>query len=179
MIFGLSRTTGRLQPWAPGVWGWEVWLDGMEITQFTYFQQCGGYNCHPVPIEITYGIERLAMLIQNKRTIYDIIWHQPANITYGDIYRDSEREHCQYNFDHSSVDQLFALFDIYEKRSWQSNPEKPNIPSVRLLLKKCSHTFNLLDARGAISLTERVAYISRIRHIAKSIADIYIKNNVH
>ncbi|MBT5855361.1 glycine--tRNA ligase subunit alpha [bacterium] len=165
-----------------GAWGvgWEVWLNGMEVTQFTYFQQCGGYDCDPIPVEITYGIERLAMYIQEKESVFDIVWqnHNGNIVTYGDIYKDSEIESCKYNFEHADVDRLFLLFKEYESEANAMIEAK--LPTVAYdFCLKCSHTFNLLDARGAISVTERMAYILRIRTIAKAIAGAYLVSKGH
>jgi len=161
-----------------GAWGvgWEVWLDGMEVTQFTYFQQCGGYDVTPIPVEITYGLERLAMYIQGKDKIVDIIWqaHNGKEVTYGDIYKQSEIESCHYNFEDANTERLLLLFDLYEAECKDIVEKKLAFPSYDLCLK-CSHTFNLLDARGAISVTERMAYILRIRKLAKAIAGLYLE----
>lgn len=161
-----------------GAWGvgWEVWLDGMEVTQFTYFQQCGGFDLKPISVEITYGIERLAMFIQNKESVYDILWHQDSqtSVTYGDLYRNTEIEQCHYNFNIASIDRLFTLFDAYEKECLQILAAGFVTPAYDYCLK-CSHTFNLLDARGAISVTERVATILRIRKLARACAELYMK----
>jgi glycyl-tRNA synthetase alpha chain len=162
-----------------GAWGvgWEVWLNGMEVTQFTYFQQCGGFDVDPISVEITYGIERLAMFIQNKKSIFDIVWqdHNGKQITYGDIYKPSEIEHCKYNFEAANTEDLFNLFNIYEKETINSLSHNLAVPAYDYCLK-CSHMFNLLDARGAISVTERMAYILRIRTLARDCAKIYLKN---
>lgn len=153
-----------------GAWGlgWEVWLNGMEITQFTYFQQCGGFDCDPIPVEITYGLERLAMFIQKKKSVFDIEWMKTKDsvVTYKDIYLDFEIEHCKYNFEDSNPDMLFDLFNKYEKECKQL-VEKGRVFSAYDYCLKCSHTFNLLDARGSISVTERMAYILRIRKLAQ------------
>lgn len=165
-----------------GAWGlgWEVWLDGMEVTQFTYFQQCGGYECRPISVEITYGLERLAMFIQNKTSVFDIVWQQNENsITlYSDIYKQYEIEHCHYNFEESDSDNLFKLFEIYENECIRLYNKKLAHPAYEFCLK-CSHTFNLLDARGAISVTERTAFILRIRTLAKECAKAYLINGGH
>ena len=162
-----------------GAWGlgWEVWLDGMEVTQFTYFQQCGGYDCLPIPIEITYGLERLAMFVQNKPNVFDIIWQDKLgkSITYGDVYKQFEYEHCCYNFKHSTETTLFNLFDIYEKETQHIIDKKLPFPAYEMCLK-CSHLFNLLDARGVISVSERTAYILRIRKLAQQCAKAYLKS---
>lgn len=156
-----------------GAWGvgWEVWLDGMEITQFTYFQQCGGIDCHPVSIEITYGLERLAMYLQDVDSIYEIKWND--DISYGDIFLQGEIEQCTYNFEASSPDLLFKLFSIYEEEAKQLIEKNLVLPSLDYVLK-CSHCFNLLDARGVIAVAERTRYISRIRHLARQIAHQYL-----
>lgn len=156
-----------------GAWGvgWEVWLDGMEITQFTYFQQCGGLDCDPVSIEITYGLERLAMYLQDVDTIYNIKWNDAVN--YGDIFLQSEVEQCTYNFEASNPDLLFKLFSLYEEEAKQLIEKGLVLPSLDYVLK-CSHTFNLLDARGVIAVTERTRYIGRIRHLARQVAHLYL-----
>ncbi|MCS7030382.1 MAG: glycine--tRNA ligase subunit alpha [Gloeomargarita sp. SKYG116] len=157
-----------------GAWGvgWEVWLDGMEITQFTYFQQCGSIDCQPVSIEITYGLERLAMYLQNVDTIWDIRWND--QVTYGDIYRDNEVEQCTYNFQTADPQILFQLFTLYEKEAQQLLAQNLVTPTLDYVLK-CSHTFNLLEARGVIAVTERTRYIARIRHLARQVAQLYIQ----
>ncbi len=164
-----------------GAWGvgWEVWLDGMEITQFTYFQQCGGFDLAPISVEITYGIERLAMFIQKKATVYDVIWHEDEHqvVTYGDIYKESEIDHCHYNFTDANTDRLFELFKLYEAESLDTIAAGRVAPAYDYCLK-CSHVFNLLDARGAISVTERMAYILRIRKLARSCAERYLERVV-
>jgi glycyl-tRNA synthetase alpha chain len=160
-----------------GAWGvgWEVWLDGMEITQFTYFQQCGGIDLKPISVELTYGLERLAMFIQKKNNVFDVIWQnsQQGPVTYGDIYRDFEVEQCVYNFEKASIPDLFVLFDIYEKEAYQALEDSLVAPAYDACLK-CSHVFNLLDARGAISVSERMAFILRIRKISRKCAHVYI-----
>ena len=157
-----------------GAWGvgWEVWLDGMEVTQFTYFQQCGGIDCFPVSIEITYGLERLAMYLQEVDTIYNIRWTD--NIKYGDIFLQSEIEQCTYNFEASNPDLLFKLFNLYEEEAKQLIEKSLVLPGLDYVLK-CSHSFNLLDARGVIAVTERTRYIGRIRHLARKIAHLYLE----
>lgn len=156
-----------------GAWGlgWEVWLDGMEITQFTYFQQCGGYTCKPISVEITYGIERLAMFIQNVSSVYDIIWHKNKNMVtqYGDLYKKSEVQYCHYNFEYANIERLFLLFDEYEKECLLCLTQQLTTPAYDYCLK-CSHTFNLLDARSAISVSERATYILRVRKLAQACA---------
>ena len=157
-----------------GAWGlgWEVWLDGMEITQFTYFQQLGGIDLDPVTLEITYGLERISMYLQSKESVFDLEWNQ--NCTYGDIHHRSEYEHSKYNFELSSIDMLFTMFDLCEKESKRLCEENLPWPAYDFCLK-CSHIFNLLDARGAISITERTKYIARVRHLASKAAKLYLK----
>ena len=156
-----------------GAWGvgWEVWLDGMEVTQFTYFQQCGGIDCHPIPIEITYGLERIAMFLQNKNSIWDLNWDK--NTTYGDIWLDFEKDQCNFNFRESNPDNLRNLFDLYKLEAENLISKNLTFPSLDLVLK-CSHCFNLLDARGAISVTDRAQYIEKIRNLAKEVARSWI-----
>jgi len=153
-----------------GAWGvgWEVWLDGMEVTQFTYFQQCGGIDCHPIPIEITYGLERIAMFLQNKESIWDLNWDQ--NTTYRDIWLDFEKDQCNYNFRESNPDNLRNLFDLYKEEAESLVIKNLTFPALDFVLK-CSHCFNLLDARGVISVTERAQYIEKIRNLAKEVAN--------
>ena len=159
-----------------GAWGvgWEVWLDGMEITQFTYFQQCGGIDCDPIPIEITYGLERIAMFLQNKDSIWDLNWDK--NTTYGDIWLDFEKDQCNFNFSESNPDNLRNLFDLYKEEAESLISKNLIFPSLDFVLK-CSHCFNLLDARGAISVTDRAQYIEKIRNLAKEVANSWAKNN--
>lgn len=157
-----------------GAWGvgWEVWLNGMEITQFTYFQQAGGFDCKPVSVEITYGLERLAMYLQNKSSVYDLQWND--SVTYGDLYLQSEIQNSKYNFDYSNSEMLFELFQKYEKEALQLIENNLVYPSYDYVLK-CSHSFNLLDARGVISVTERTGYIKRINNLARMVAKEYLK----
>lgn len=157
-----------------GAWGvgWEVWLDGMEITQFTYFQQCGGIDCRPVSIEITYGLERLAMYLQDVDAITKIKWN--GQIDYGEIYLQNEVEQCTYNFEASNPELLFNLFSLYEQEAKQVIEKGLVIPSLDYVLK-CSHSFNLLDARGVIAVAERTRYIGRIRNLAKEVANLYLQ----
>jgi len=159
---------------AVGAWGvgWEVWLDGMEVTQFTYFQQCGGIDCRPVSIEITYGLERLTMYLQNVDAIFDIKWND--TLTYGDVFLQSEIENSTYNFEASDPDKLFTLFDLFEQEASRLMELGLVIPSYEHVLK-CSHTFNLLDARGVISVTERTRYITRVRNLARKVAQLYLE----
>ncbi|MFK5927576.1 MAG: glycine--tRNA ligase subunit alpha [Desulfuromusa sp.] len=157
-----------------GAWGlgWEVWLDGMEITQFTYFQQCGGFELKPIPGEITYGIERIAMYLQGVDNVYDLEWVD--GIKYGDIHHQTEVQFSHYNFEEADTDMLFQLFDMYEKESLQLVAKDLVFPAYDFVLK-CSHAFNLLDARSAISVTERASYIGRVRNMSKLCAAGYIK----
>ena len=159
---------------AVGAWGvgWEVWLDGMEVTQFTYFQQCGGIDCKPVSVEITYGLERLTMYLQNVNSIFDIHWND--ELTYGDVFLQGEIENSTYNFEASDPELLFTLFGLFEKEVERLIEKSLVLPAYDNVLK-CSHTFNLLDARGAISVTERTRYILRIRNLARQVAQLYLK----
>lgn len=156
-----------------GAWGlgWEVWLDGMEITQFTYFQQVGSVDVKPVSVEITYGLERLAMYIQGKENVYDLEWVN--GITYGNVFHRNEVEQSTYNFELADIDLLFTLFDQYEKEAIRVIEEGFVLPAYDYVLK-CSHTFNLLDARGAISVSERTAFITRVRNMARLCAQGYL-----
>ena len=158
-----------------GAWGlgWEVWLDGMEVTQFTYFQQCGGLDCKPVSGEITYGLERLAMFIQEKENVYDITW--VGDVTYGDIFLQNEIEYSKYNFEVSDIEMLKTLFNLYEKEALRVLEEVSLVQPAFDYVLKCSHTFNLLDARGAISVTERTHYIGRVRNMARLCAKKFIE----
>ena len=157
-----------------GAWGlgWEVWLDGMEITQFTYFQQAGGIDLKPISVEITYGLERIAMYLQGKDNVYDIEW--ATGIHYRDIHHQSEVEFSCYNFEEADIEMLFKLFDMYEQESLRMSKRGLILPAYDYCLK-CSHTFNLLDARKAISVTERVGYIGRVRNLARLCAEGYVK----
>ena len=152
--------------------GWEVWLDGMEITQFTYFQQMGAIDMDVVPSEITYGLERIAMFVQKVDSVYDLIWTN--NVKYGDIHHKSEVEHSMYNFEIASTEMLFQLFNMYESEAKKILEHKIVLPAYDYVLK-CSHTFNLLDARNAISVTERTGYIGRVRALASICCQMYIK----
>lgn len=151
--------------------GWEVWLDGMEITQFTYFQQVGGIEVRPVSAEITYGIERLAMFIQGVDSIFDLEWVD--HISYRDVFMQNEIEFSKYNFEHSDVESLFTLFDMYETEAQRLIERDLVLPGYDYVLK-CSHVFNLLDARGAISVTERTYFIKRVRALARHAAQKYL-----
>jgi len=157
-----------------GAWGlgWEVWLDGMEITQFTYFQQVGGVDLHPVCAEITYGIERIAMYIQGIDNVYDLQWNE--RVTYGDVHHQGEVEWSVYNFEKADVEMLRRLFDMYEGEGIRVAEMDLVLPTYDCCLK-CSHTFNMLNARGAISVAERTSYIGRVRNLARLSAELYIK----
>ena len=159
-----------------GAWGlgWEIWLNGMEITQFTYFQQVGGLECTPVTGEITYGLERLAMYIQNVDSIYDLVWADGpmGTVTYGDVFHQNEVEQSTYNFEHADVDALFKQFDQCEKDSQKLIEANLPLPAYEQVMK-ASHAFNLLDARHAISVTERQRYILRVRTLSKAVAQAY------
>jgi glycyl-tRNA synthetase alpha chain len=159
-----------------GAWGlgWEVWLNGMEVTQFTYFQQVGGIDCKPITGEITYGLERLAMYLQGVDNVYDLVWTQGPNgkLLYRDVYHQNEVEQSTYNFEHSDVEFLLSAFGSYEKQAKYLMQQQLALPAYEQVLK-CAHSFNLLDARGAISVTERAAYIGRIRNLARSVAQSY------
>lgn len=157
-----------------GAWGigWEVWLDGMEITQFTYFQQIGGIDTHPVSVEITYGLERIAMYIQQKDNVYDLVWTD--GVTYGDIWHENEYEQSVYSYEISDHDMLFKLFDMYEAEATRIIKLGYVLPAYDYVLKS-SHTFNLLDAAGAISLSERTEYIARVRKLSRMCAKAYLK----
>jgi glycyl-tRNA synthetase alpha chain len=158
---------------AVGAWGvgWEVWLDGMEVTQFTYFQQCGGLDCKPVSIEITYGLERLSMYLQGVDSIFDLRWNE--TLTYGDVYLQSEIESSRYNFEASDPELLLTLFKLYEQDAQRLMGLGLVVPSFDQVLK-CSHTFNLLDARGVISVAERTQYIRKIRGLARDVAKLHL-----
>ena len=158
-----------------GAWGlgWEVWLDGMEITQFTYFQQVGGIDLMPICAEITYGVERIAMYMQNVDNVFDLEWVD--GVTYGDVFHQNEVEQSYYNFELADTESLFALFDAYEREAQRVLDAGKVLPAYDWVLK-CSHTFNLLDARGAISVTERTSYIARVRHLARRTAQAYLKS---
>jgi glycyl-tRNA synthetase alpha chain len=163
-----------------GAWGlgWEVWLNGMEVTQFTYFQQVGGLDCNPVTGEITYGLERLCMYLQNKENVFDLVWTEwmengvRRTLTYGDVYHQNEVEQSTYNFEHSNAPKLFELFTFFEGEAKRLLDAKLPLPGYEMILK-AAHTFNLLDARGAISVTERAAYIGRIRTLSRLVAQAY------
>jgi glycyl-tRNA synthetase alpha chain len=166
-----------------GAWGlgWEVWLNGMEVTQFTYFQQVGGIDCRPITGEITYGLERLAMYLQGVDNVYNLVWTDTGSapsggkIFYGDVYLQNEKEQSAYNFEHSDVDFLFTAFTAHEKQAKYLMEQQLALPAYEQVLKGV-HTFNLLDARGAISVTERAAYIGRLRNLARTVAQSYFES---
>jgi glycyl-tRNA synthetase alpha chain len=171
-----------------GAWGlgWEVWLNGMEVTQFTYFQQVGGIDCKPITGEITYGLERLAMYLQGVDNVYDLVWTQGADgskLSYGDVYLQNEKEQSAYNFEHVDVEFLLGnvekgipgAFASHEKQAKHLMEQQLALPAYEQVLK-CAHSFNLLDARGAISVTERAAYIGRIRNLARGVAQSYYES---
>ena len=159
-----------------GAWGlgWEVWLNGMEVTQFTYFQQVGGLDCRPVTGEITYGLERIAMYLQGVESVFDLVWtrHGETVVTYGDVYHQNEVEQSAYNFEFADVEHLFRLFDHCEQQSLNLIDRGLPLPAYEQVLK-ASHTFNLLDARSAISVTERQRFILRVRTLARAVAQAY------
>ena len=159
-----------------GAWGlgWEVWLNGMEVTQFTYFQQVGGLECKPVTGEITYGLERIAMYLQGVKSLFDLVWTEGPQgvVTYGDVFHQNEVEQSAYNFEHANVDELFKQFDECEKQSQHLIEKDLPLPAYEQMLT-ASHTFNLLDARHAISVTERQRFILRIRNLSRAVAENY------
>jgi glycyl-tRNA synthetase alpha chain len=158
-----------------GAWGlgWEVWLDGMEITQFTYFQQVGGIDLFPISVEITYGVERIAMYLQDVDNVYRIKWNE--SVLYGDIYLEPEREYSIYNFEEADAAMLRRLFDAYEAEGEKLIERRELVFPAYDFCLKCSHVFNILDARGALSVTERTNYIARVRNLAKMSAELYVK----
>ena len=164
-----------------GAWGlgWEVWLDGMEVTQFTYFQEVGSLSCKPVLGEITYGLERLAMYLQDVESVFDLVWTRNADgtpgVTYRDVYHQNEVEQSRYNFELSDVDMLFRHFGEYEQEAKRLIEAQCVLPGYEMVMK-ASHTFNLLDARGAISVTERAAYIGRVRTLSRAVAQAYYES---
>jgi glycyl-tRNA synthetase alpha chain len=159
-----------------GAWGlgWEVWLNGMEVTQFTYFQQVGSLDCEPVTGEITYGLERIAMYLQGVKSVFDLVWTHGPNgvVTYGDVFHQNEVEMSAYNFEHADVDSLFSWFDSCERESNNLIENDLPLPAYEMMMK-ASHTFNLLDARHAISVTERASFIGRIRALSRAVAEKY------
>ena len=154
--------------------GWEVWCDGMEVTQFTYFQQMAGVECKPVSVEITYGLERLCMFIQNKKSVFDLIWNDEG-ITYKDVFHQSEKEFSAYNFEYANTDNLFKIFEMLEEETKLLVEKNISLPAYDQCLK-CSHVFNILDARGVISVLQRAEYIARIRELTKSIGKVWIES---
>lgn len=164
-----------------GAWGlgWEVWLNGMEITQFTYFQEVGSIDCNPTTGEITYGLERLAMYLQGKENVFDLVWSACQEngtyreLTYGDVYHQNEVEQSAYNFEQSNIAKLFELFAFYESETKRLLEARLALPGYEMILK-AAHTFNLLDARGAISVTERAGYMARIRSLSRLVAQAYV-----
>jgi glycyl-tRNA synthetase alpha chain len=158
-----------------GAWGlgWEVWLDGMEVTQFTYFQEVGSLACRPVLGEITYGLERLAMYLQGKESIYDLVW--TPGVSYGDVYRQNEVEQSRYNFELANPEMLFRHFGEFEAEAKRLIEAQCVLPAYEMVMKS-SHAFNLLDARGAISVTERAAYVARVRALARAVAQAYYES---
>jgi len=158
-----------------GAWGlgWEVWLNGMEVTQFTYFQQVGGLDCKPVLGELTYGLERLAMYLQGKESVFDLVWVD--GVTYGNVYHQNEVEQSRYNFELADTAMLFQHFGQFESEAKRLMEAQCTLPAYEMVLR-CSHTFNLLDARGAISVTERAAYIGRVRNLARRVAQTYFES---
>ena len=158
-----------------GAWGlgWEVWLDGMEVTQFTYFQEVGSLSCKPVLGEITYGLERLALYLQGKESVFDLVW--TPGVTYRDVYHQNEVEQSRYNFELSNTDLLFRHFSEYESEAKRLIEAECTLPGYEMVMK-ASHTFNLLDARGAISVTERAAYIGRVRALSRAVAKAYYES---
>ena len=154
--------------------GWEVWCDGMEVTQFTYFQQMAGLECNPISVEITYGLERLCMFIQNKKNVFDLAWNNEG-ILYRDVFHQSEKEFSAYNFDYANTENLFKIFDMLESEAKFLIEKKISLPAYDQCLKS-SHVFNLLDARGVISVAQRAEYIARIRDLTKEIGKIWIES---
>ena len=156
--------------------GWEVWCDGMEITQFTYFQQMAGFECKPISVEITYGLERICMFTQQKKNVYDLIWNN-NNVEYREVFQQAEKEFSAYNFEYANTNNLFKIFDMLESEAKSLVEKKISLPAYDQCLK-ASHVFNILDARGAISVAQRAEYIGRIREITKSAAEIWINTQV-
>lgn len=153
--------------------GWEVWLDGMEVTQFTYFQQVGGIELNPISVELTYGLERIAMFIQKKDNVFDILWND--SLTYGDVRKREEFEFSTYNFEIADVEKHVRLFGDYEQEAFRCMEKNLVLPAYDMVIK-CSHVFNILDARGALSVTERTSYIARVRNMAKMVAEAFIES---
>ncbi len=153
--------------------GWEVWCDGMEVTQFTYFQQMAGMECNPISVEITYGLERLCMFIQSKKNVFDLIWNDEG-ILYKDVFHQAEKEFSAYNFEYANTDKLFKIFDMLEEEAKSLIEKKISLPAYDQCLKS-SHVFNILDARGVISVAQRAEYIARIRDLTKEIGKIWVE----
>ena len=156
--------------------GWEVWCDGMEITQFTYFQQMAGFECKPVSVELTYGLERICMFTQQKKNVYDLIWNNDG-VQYREVFHQAEKEFSAYNFEYANTENLFKIFDMYENEAKSLVEKKISLPAYDQCLK-ASHIFNVLDARGAISVAQRAEYIGRIREITKSAAKVWIDTQI-
>ena len=156
--------------------GWEVWCDGMEITQFTYFQQMAGFECKPVSVELTYGLERICMFTQQKKNVYDLIWNNDG-VEYREVFHQAEKEFSTYNFEYANIENLFKIFDMCENEAKSLVEKKISLPAYDQCLK-ASHIFNVLDARGAISVAQRAEYIGRIREITKSAAKIWIDTQI-
>ena len=154
--------------------GWEVWCDGMEISQFTYFQQMAGFECKPVSVEITYGLERICMFTQQKKNVYDLVWNDEG-IDYREVFHQSEKEFSAYNFEHANTENLFKIFDMHESEAKSLVEKNISLPAYDQCLK-ASHVFNVLDARGAISVAQRAEYIGRIREITKQAAEIWVES---
>ncbi len=154
--------------------GWEVWCDGMEISQFTYFQQMAGFECKPVSVEITYGLERICMFTQQKKNVYDLVWNEEG-IDYREVFHQSEKEFSAYNFEHANTENLFKIFDMHESEAKSLVEKNISLPAYDQCLK-ASHVFNVLDARGAISVAQRAEYIGRIREITKQAAEIWVES---
>ena len=153
--------------------GWEVWCDGMEVTQFTYFQQMAGMECNPISVEITYGLERLCMFIQNKKNVFDLIWNDEG-VLYKDVFHQAEKEFSAYNFEYANTDKLFKIFDMLEEEAKSLIEKKISLPAYDQCLKS-SHVFNILDARGVISVAQRAEYIARIRDLTREIGKIWVE----
>ena len=156
--------------------GWEVWCDGMEITQFTYFQQMAGFECKPVSVELTYGLERICMFTQQKQNVYDLVWNN-ENVEYREVFHQSEKEFSAYNFEYANTINLFKMFDIFESEAKVLAEKKISLPAYDQCLK-ASHVFNILDSRGVISVAQRAEYIGRIREITKSVATVWIDSQL-
>ena len=156
--------------------GWEVWCDGMEITQFTYFQQMAGFECKPVSVELTYGLERICMFTQQKQNVYDLVWNN-ENVEYREVFHQSEKEFSAYNFEYANTNNLFKMFDMFESEAKVLAEKKISLPAYDQCLK-ASHVFNILDSRGVISVAQRAEYIGRIREITKSAATVWIDSQL-